>query len=350
MKIIFLSLIIFTVIFSNIVFGESNNESNVMINNLTQTNNETKLIASPPIIETSEPAIDQNNQTNLKILNDIKDILIANQKQDEKVQLMYTIAQVSGIFIAILGGFVTTKLFTVTTDKNRLTNQIDEIETKINNHNKIIEHYTEIKDNIGFQWAEEKINRFVNEISNSDTPIPDSLPKLIELYKDEEIEINDYELRVLEVDYETIIKRLDESRKQSGLLRALSSSSLIINPRISDRRIDEYNNAENTLAHENNALESLDALKKQYETTLNSIIIPHSFGKIILILFVSAMIGIATPLLIIERLDEIGVFYVVIGISCFFTSMLIAIVFIANEITNELEIKKDAKNPQPSKP
>lgn len=350
MKIIFLSLIIFTVIFSNTVFGESNNESSTTIDNLTQINNESELNESPPVIETSEPLIDQNEQTNLKILNEIKDTLIANQKQDEKSQLMYTVAQVSGIFIAILGGFVTTKLFTVTSDKNRLTSQIDEIKTKTDNHNKIIKHYTKIKDNIGFQWAEQNVNSFVNELSNSDTPIPDSLPKLIELFKDEKIEANEYELRVLEVDYENIIKKLNENRTQSGLLRALGGIPLIINSHNSDRQIDEYKNAENTLAYEKNELENLYALKKQYETALNYIIIPHSFGKIVLILFISAMIGIATPLLIIEHLDEIGVFYLVIGISCFFVSMLIAIYFIANEITNELEIKKDTKNPQPSKP
>lgn len=350
MKIIFLSLIIFTIIFSNTVFGESDNESSAIINNLTKTNNETELNESIPVIETHEPSIDQNDQTNLKILNDIKDTLIANQKQDEKAQLMYTVAQVSGIFIAILGGFLTTKLLTISTDKNRLTSQIEEIKTKTDNHNKIIEHYTEIKDNIGFQWAEENINGFVNELSNSDTPIPDSLPKLIELYKDEEIEINDYELRVLEVDYEAIIKRLDESRKQSGLLRALGSSSLIINRQRSDRQINEYKNANDKLMHEQAELESLENLRKQHEKDLSYITLPHSFSRIILILFFSAVIGVALPLGFIPIIENFGDFYTAFGISCFLISMLVTIIVIGHEIEMELKIKKGSKNPQPSKP
>ena len=320
-----------------------------MINNLTKTNNEIESNTSSPVLVSSQPSLNQNDQTNLKILNEIKDTLIANQKQDEKAQLMYTVAQVSGIFIAILGGFLTTKLLTISTDKNRLTSQIEEIKTKTDNHNKIIEHYTKIKDNIGFQWAEENINRFVNELSKSDTPIPDSLPKLIELFKEEQIEVNDYELKVLELNYEDIIKRLDESRTQSGLFRALGGMSMIINPHNSDRQIDEYKNANDKLMHEQAELESLENLRKQYEKDLSYITLPHSFSRIILILFFSALIGVALPLGFIPNIENFGDFYTAFGISCFLISMLVTIIVIGHEIEMELKIKKGSKNPQSSK-
>jgi len=79
-------------------------------------------------------------------------------------QLMSTLAGAASTFVAILAGFYTTKIFSISTDKNRFQNKINELELEIG-HRK--DNAKDLKTQIDRRQQEkddDKINSFVENL------------------------------------------------------------------------------------------------------------------------------------------------------------------------------------------
>lgn len=123
--------------------ARNQNETMIMISNFNQTS--TRLFENLLSILTVNQ--DASNLTNTT-LKEIENLLKKNQLRSEDTQLANSLIQVSGIFIAIIGGFLTTKILSLGTERNRIRRKLSEIESDISHSNSIIKQYRGISDDL----------------------------------------------------------------------------------------------------------------------------------------------------------------------------------------------------------
>jgi formiminotetrahydrofolate cyclodeaminase len=70
-------------------------------------------------------------------------------------QLMSTLAGAACAFVAILAGFYTTKIFSISTDKNRLKNEIDSLSLKLQHKREIPKKYEKLIISLRTAYAKE---------------------------------------------------------------------------------------------------------------------------------------------------------------------------------------------------
>jgi hypothetical protein len=100
-------------------------------------------------------------------------------------QLMSTLAGAASAFVAILAGFYTTKIFSISTDKNRLKKEIDSLSLKLQHKREIVKKYEEQRDKEIEEDEDEMINSFISHIDSPTTFILQSLnsfDKVIKYY------------------------------------------------------------------------------------------------------------------------------------------------------------------------
>lgn len=75
-------------------------------------------------------------------------------------QLMYTIAQVSAAFVAIIVGFYTSRILSLSSERQRIQNKISEIDAEIEQRNKIAQIYQGHLDEIFTEQARDSVRHF----------------------------------------------------------------------------------------------------------------------------------------------------------------------------------------------
>src|SRR5579872_2201140 len=172
----------------------------------------------------STQAFEQN------LVSEINQSLTMNQQRNEEVQLLDTSAQVSGIFIAIIGGFFTTKTLSMSTERNRLFRQLDQLGSTINTKNELIDYNQNIMDRISITWAEWEIDYFKADLlgdeklkAYSENEIID---KFYEYKQKHETLPNEYEIAILEDQYNTISQEIQKKIEKKKNLFLIDTSSL----------------------------------------------------------------------------------------------------------------------------
>ncbi len=84
--------------------------------------------------------------------------------------------------------------------------------------------------------------------------------------------------------------------------------------------------------HATSELDHLEKQKDHLQKELDALIVPGNIVKTIVIIFLSAFVGIVIPLTYSMWIDGVGGFYLGIGISLFIVSVLITLGLIADEI------------------
>lgn len=80
------------------------------------------------------------------------------------VPLMLTIAQASATFVAIIAGFFTTKIISISNDRKRILNKLAECNIQLQGRNDILSEYEGTIEEIYEKWGQEKISGFISEI------------------------------------------------------------------------------------------------------------------------------------------------------------------------------------------
>ncbi len=192
-------------------------------------------------------------------IDSVESTLNSTQERNEKAQLMFTVAGVSGVFVAIVGGFVTTKLFSITNDKNGLERDIRITNLKIDHQKKTIKDHEEMMDQIGRIWSKEKVGEFVNELLSANDLKVYSLEDLTKKFADAtKREPDGYDEEILKENYDKIIGKINEQIKE--IVAKMENASLIgvskelfdptalsihiaTPPQIVKRQMDNYDNA-----------------------------------------------------------------------------------------------------------
>jgi len=99
---------------------------------------------------------------------------------------MSTLAGAASAFVAILSGFYTTKVFSISTDKKRFENKINEINLELEHRNENAANMWIEIDAVVDQKEDERINYFVEELgsfSSLNEITVDSYENIVNLYK-----------------------------------------------------------------------------------------------------------------------------------------------------------------------
>jgi hypothetical protein len=94
------------------------------------------------------------------------------------VPLMLTIAQASATFVAIIAGFFTTKIISISNDRKRIENKLAECNIQLEGRENILSEYENTVEEIYEKWGQEKIGDFVKEILEETDLHPYSLVEL----------------------------------------------------------------------------------------------------------------------------------------------------------------------------
>lgn len=105
---------------------------------------------------------------------------------------MFTIAQVSATFVAIIAGFYTTKVISISSEKQRIRNKIGEIDAELRERKKIADHYQGRIDEHFAEEAKQDVSYFMQTLLVKDELKEYTLEELIALYKTEHKEADDY--------------------------------------------------------------------------------------------------------------------------------------------------------------
>lgn len=278
-----------------------------------------------------------------KLVSEINQDLMKIQQRNEEVQLFDTVAQVSGIFVAIIGGFFTTKILSISTERNRLSRQLNQLDPTIRTKDELIIHHQNIVDRISITWAEWEIDYFKENLLRSeeikDYSEDEIIEKFYEYKQEKEIVPNEYEIAILEDQYNTIsqeIKTEIQNRKNPFRIDSSLISSLL-SPISRPNLVDQYSEAIEKSKIESFEKNQLVSQRKQIEDSISDIVLPESANRGIAVLFAALLIGIVNPLIFSTRIDYFGPSAGVIGITSFLGCVIIMLLYFGRELKNDLQ-------------
>jgi hypothetical protein len=158
-------------------------------------------------------------------------------------ELMLTIAQVSATFVAIIAGFYTTKILSISSEKQRVRNKIKEIEAEINQRNDNVLVYQDRIKEIYLNRARRFVDHFADTLILEDDLKDYTLEEIIAKYKELEYEEPDeYDLQILSEEYKNIIEKIRKElqerqpkpKHRPAGLASLSAASLGFNSNLAD--------------------------------------------------------------------------------------------------------------------
>jgi len=369
MKHIISIFILFLIFIPLLSYAQSNVASTEKIQNILESfleqnekNNQETIQIISNIHETSSElnenliAIQITNQkltTSVDItLKEIKKTIIENQQRTEDTQLTNTLVQVSGIFVAIMGGFFTTKMLSMSTEKNRIQRKITEIDSEIDNNRDVVSHYQDIVDNLGTNWAEEDVRNFKDDLLKKYPTEEFSKEEMIDeytKYRGFEYVPNRHELSVLDEQCDEINAEIRSAiKKREESLKNISSTKLSklfagIDPTVFDslsslpilglpRNYEKYNEANEKLKIETSKENHLISQKHLLENEKQDLAVPTSLKRGIIFTFIAAIFGIIMP----SMYQNFGYpLPSIIGLVGFLISLVIMFSYFAYEFTKE---------------
>src|ERR671930_709499 len=133
-------------------------------------------------------------------------------------QLMLTIAQASATFVAIMAGFFTTKIISISSDKKRIESKIAEDDIKRQGKEMKIMDYKEIIGNIERRKAERSVDSFVNDLLDEPLLNIYTLEQLKHKYAEKYMfEPNEYEIKILDKEYGRITKKIQKEMEDRAV-------------------------------------------------------------------------------------------------------------------------------------
>ena len=220
-------------------------------------------------------------------------------------QLMLTIAQASATFVAIMAGFFTTKVISISSDRKRIENKITEDNIIRQGKEVKIRGYKEIISNIEQRQAERSVDSFVNDLL--DEPALDiyTLEQLKHKYAEKYMfEPNEYEIKILDKEYDKITKKIKKEMedravhfKITGNIRTSATRSYLVrnimDPQTEVRETEELSEMYKKMQLEQNEITVFDNLKHHYEAEKDAISYPLTN-----LAFVSQLIFVVTGIVI----------------------------------------------------
>lgn len=217
-------------------------------------------------------------------------------------QLMLTIAQASATFVAIMAGFFTTKIISISSDKKRIENKISEDDIIRQGKEIKIRGYKEIIGNIEHSKAERSVDSFVNDLLDEPSLEVYTLQQLKSKFTERYMfEPNEYEIKILDNEYDKIRNRIQkeiedrvEYFKLNGSIRTSATRSILVrNIETQDSENEELSEMYKKVQLEQNEITVLDNLKHHYEAEKNAISYPLTN-----LAFVSQLIFVVTGIVI----------------------------------------------------
>jgi hypothetical protein len=269
-------------------------------------------------------------------------------------QLMFTIAQVSSAFVAIVAGFYTSKIITISSEKQRIQNKIAETNTEIEHRAKIANVYQGRVDETLSKWAKERVDDFVGDLLADEDDLHEySIQELRLKFKEITHEEPDkYEDAILERERNNINERIraelnerkpkdmtdylslaltpmalnsvtEKMRRENNRVRHLALPSF---SEIERKRLDDAIKARDA---ELNQISVLSGLKSHHEGELKSLSLPGHIGFGFASQVVFAIFGIAIPLYFAtwpeaagDDADRAALIWFALGITTVFTYIL----------------------------
>lgn len=200
-------------------------------------------------------------------------------------QLMLTIAQASATFVAIMAGFFTTKIISISSDKKRIENKISEDDIIRQGKEIKIRGYKEIIGNIEHSKAERSVDSFVNDLLDEPSLEVYTLQQLKSKFTERYMfEPNEYEIKILDNEYDKIRNRIQkeiedrvEYFKLNGSIRTSATRSILVrNIETQDSENEELSEMYKKVQLEQNEITVLDNLKHHYEAEKNAISYPFN--------------------------------------------------------------------------
>jgi len=250
------------------------------------------------------PAHAQNESIPLKDELKIQEDLTVMKIEQPDPALMFTIAQVSGVFVAIVAGLYTTKLISISSEKNRLRTRLSEIDIEINGKQPLLAQYNGIIDGIENKWADERIRRFVDDLLEEEDLKKYTLKELKEKFVEyNQMKLNEYEEKILTDKFEDITKNIEEkiNKGKTFSFNLLGIRPSLLAPMVNLELIrDErkaLSDAYRKRAIEESNIEMQKKMKGQLTKELESLINQKHLAFELLFLFIFAMLGVVLPLL-----------------------------------------------------
>jgi hypothetical protein len=220
-------------------------------------------------------------------------------------QLMLTIAQASATFVAIMAGFFTTKIISISSDKKRIESKIAEDDIKRQGKEMKIMDYKEIIGNIERRKAERSVDSFVNDLLDEPLLNIYTLEQLKHKYAEKYMfEPNEYEIKILDKEYGRITKKIQKEMedravhfKITGNIRTSATRSYLVrnimDPETENRENEELDEMYKKIQLEENEIAILDNLKHHYEAEKDAISYPLTN-----LAFISQLIFVVTGIVI----------------------------------------------------
>ena len=284
--------------------------------------------------------------------------------------LMFTLAQVSATFVAIISGFYTSKIISISSEKQRIRNKIAEIDAELKQRNKIAQIYQGRLNEIFGNRAKQTLVEFTGELLASDELKEYSLEELNlrfkELMGDEP---DEYEKAAISQELQQVTKRIKEeleirTPKKMTADMPLSIAAIAFNP-LTEKMRRESNKVRrlySTSAIENGAIDEavkgrddehkpmaiLSTLKAHHEQELKSITLPKNitFGYISQVIF--AIFGVAIPLGLATWPDRASADADRIALIWFGLGLSTVFVYILSEVRTALRGERAGPNAEPT--
>ena len=219
---------------------------------------------------------------------------------DVDINLMLTIAEASATFVAIVAGFFTTKIISISGEKKRLRSRLAELEAELISRDRLAKRYKSVMDGIESRWARGSIDNFIRRLLSQEEIEVYSLEEMKAKFRTfEECELNEFEENVLRERYDEIrgmITGILEGRTPSIFDVGSLALSIDSSVRIAERESVVFSENKGKFLIEESEIIRCQNMKQQYKADLDADTFPSHmrFGFTSQIIF--AVLGVLIPL------------------------------------------------------
>jgi len=242
-----------------------------------------------------------------------------------------TLTQSASTFVAIIAALYTTKVLSIVSEKQGIRRQIEIFESELEERKNILKRYVDEIEGIMYDDADEKISRFLKELIRTvDLGVTPTVEELTRVFNEQyNREINEYELKVLEVYYERFIetyeRKKEEKRKReemkakhrafgipdlsymTGMLSDMSYLVDALKPEyLYERELRNFDELIKQRDKENDQIVVLERILMEYQKQKESLAYPRYmvYGYLALIYF--SIVSVVVPLLVPIFLGEVS--------------------------------------------
>lgn len=274
---------------------------------------------------------------------------ISNEKeQNLDPFLMYAIAQVSAVFVAITAGLFTNKLISISGEKSRLKTKIIDFDKEINEHEIVLEETKTEIDRLKRKHAHFWAEHFVDSLESKSGLKKFTLAELKDEFdKSEYGPMDEYYDQVFDERYDEFLEKIEDFLKpRIGILgmdlSTIKSPAIIAEERRA-RREEEQKiiDLESQKKINEHAIKFSKKTKDNVISEINSLTLPGGVEKEFFMLFVFAILGVVFPLFFEYWSPHTGFFHPhAIALTAFLIGLLLNLIFIANEAKRVIDKKE----------